>query len=218
LDKLKQILNSARDLPEYVKLLDAESNKSGEDSPIVRKAIGQVFENKREFQSAIVQLELAAQLQPNDKDVYQSLIKCYDATGNRTEGTRQLLKLVDLDSHDLKLYEQLAERMKNQPVEAERAVTSLVEAAPTESESHAALAEIRQRQDRWPEAIAEWTQVAQIRSLEPTGLLKLAAAQVHVRDWDGARQSIQKLQRTEWPARFGNVLGEIRQLQDKLPN
>jgi hypothetical protein len=54
---------------------------------------------------------------------------------------------------------------------------------PLESESHTLLAEIRQQQNRWPEAIEHWQRVAEIRSLEPTGLLKLAEAQLHERNW-----------------------------------
>ena len=57
------------------------------------------------------------------------------------------------------------------PRDAERAYTSIVEMQASESESHALLAEIRQKQNRWPEAIEQWEQVARIRSLEPTGLL-----------------------------------------------
>ena len=103
-----------------------------------------------------------------------------------------------------------------QPKEAERAYTSIVEMLPAESESHAALAEIRQQQDRWAEAIEQWEQVARIRALEPTGLLRLAAAQIHEKQWNAARDTLKKLNARTWPARFQNVESEIRQLQQQV--
>ena len=107
--------------------------------------------------------------------------------------------------------------MKDNEAEAERAATSIIESAPNESESHTALAELRQKQNRWAEAIPHWERVAELRRLEPTGLLKLTEAQLHEKQWDEARQSIGKLQKTEWPSRFNNVVEETRRLQEQLP-
>ena len=163
------------------------------------------------------QLEIAVQLEPNDKEIHQALIACYDATQDKAAGTRQLLLLIELDRHNLSLYEQLADRLKDEPAEAERAYTSIIEAGPQESENHTALAEIRQKQNRWDEAIDEWTEVAKLRALEPTGLVKLAEAQIHQKRWAAARASIEKLQHTEWPSRFGDISNQTRQLQTKLP-
>ncbi len=70
------------------------------------------------------------------------------------------------------------------------------------------LAEIRQAQNHWLEAIAEWQRVAAIRSLEPTGLLNLAKAQAHEKQWSAALTSAKKLLAKEWPSRFGNVHAE----------
>ncbi len=215
--KLKQVLEAANDLADYVGQLDIETAKTGQDSPILRKAIGQAFQSHQKYSQAAKQFALAIQLQTTDREVYEGLIACDDALGNRADGTRQMERLIDLEQHDVKLYEQLAERLKEQPAEAERAVTSIIEAGPQEAENHTALAEIRQRQDRWDEAIDQWRDVAKLRALEPTGLLRLAEAQIHQKQWDGARQSIEKLQRTEWPTRFGDVNSQTRQLQERLP-
>jgi predicted Zn-dependent protease len=217
LAKLSQVLNNAKDLDGYVQYLDEESAKTGQDSPILRKAIGQSYQSRGQLDKAIVQFQLAVALQPNDKEVHQALIACYDSTQNKAQAMRQLLKLVDFDRHDLALYQQLAERLKGDEAEAERAATSIVEAAPTESENHAALAELRQKQNRWDEAVPHWERVAELRRLEPIGLLKLAEAQLHQKRWVEARQSIEKLQRTEWPARFNDVRNQTRQLQERLP-
>jgi tetratricopeptide (TPR) repeat protein len=217
LNNLKGVLHNVKDLPTYIKQIDAEADKTGEDSAILRKAIGQVLQERQEFKQAITQLKLAVQLQPADKEIHQALIACYNATENKSEGTRQLLKLIELESHNLALYQQLADRLKDQPAEAERAVTSIIEAGPQEAENHTALAEIRQKQGRWNEAIDQWSEAAKLRSLEPTDLVKLAEAQIHQKQWEAARKSIEKLQRAEWPSRFGDINNQTRQLQEKLP-
>jgi hypothetical protein len=214
---LTDIVRKAADLPAYIKYLDEQAEKTGEDSAILRKAIGDALRDRKEFQSAIRQLQTAAQLEPNDKEIHQALIACYDATENKAAGTQQLLTLIELDSHNLALYSQLAERLKEQPADEERAVTSIVEAGPQEAENHTALAEIRQKQNRWDNAIGEWAVLAKLQSLEPTGLLKLAEAQIHQKQWDAARKSVETLQRTAWPSRFGDVSNQTRSLQEKLP-
>ena len=79
------------------------------------------------------------------------------------------------------------------------------------------MAELRQKQNRWAEAIPHWERVAEFRRLEPTGLLKLTEAQLHEKQWDDARKSIDKLQKTEWPSRFNEVTNQTRRLQEQLP-
>jgi hypothetical protein len=87
---------------------------------------------------------------------------------------------------------------------------------PAESESHAMLAEIRQEQNRWSDAIHEWQRVSEIRKLEPTGLLKLAAAQIHQKEWQAAIETIRKLRAREWPSRFDNVENDIQALERQI--
>ncbi len=217
LTNLKSILRAASDLDDYVRKLDSEAMKTGQDSPILRKAIGDTYQEKNEHAKAIEQYKIAIELQPNDKATHQALIALYDATQNKAAATDQLLKLIELQRHDLTLYQQLASRLKDNEAEAERAATSIIESAPNESESHAAMAELRQNQNRWSEAIPHWEQVAKLRKLEPTGLLKLAAAQVHEKKWEAAKESLHKLNKTEWHSRFNNVTNEIRQLEQRLP-
>ena len=86
-----------------------------------------------------------------------------------------------------------------------------------EAEHHQALAEFREQQNRWSDAITHWQHVARLRSLEPNGLLKLAAAQIHEEHWDSAKATVRKLSRKQWPERFRAVDGEIRKLQGMLP-
>ena len=214
LDRLVDVLVAAPDLPGYAATLDKESLQSA----IVRKAIGQAYVRKNDCARAIPQFRLAAELQPNDAEIYEALIACYDKLHDREGAVRQLLEAVELSRRDLKLFEQLGRRLAelNQPVESERAYTSIVEMQSNESESHELLAEVREKQNRWPEAMGQWERVAALRALEPTGLLRLAAAQVHEHDWKAAGATLQKLQRQSWPDRFNDVTPRIRELQDKV--
>jgi TolA-binding protein len=77
------------------------------------------------------------------------------------------------------------------------------------------LAEICERQDRWDEAIDQWREVARLRALEPTGLLKLAAAQIHQKQWAAAAATLKQLDKG-WPSRFGDVDEQVRQLRERI--
>lgn len=214
---LMSVVRSAADLDDYVKYLDAEAAKSGQDSAILRKAIGVVYQEENEFAKAIPQLRLAADLQPNDVAIHRALVACYDAINDRPAGTRQLLKMIDLHRSDLALYQELAGRLQGNEAEAERAATSIIEASPNEADNQAAMAELRQKQDRWAEAIPHWELAAEFRKLEPNGLLKLAEAQLHQKQWDAARATILKLRKTDWPARFNNVQFQASALEALIP-
>jgi tetratricopeptide (TPR) repeat protein len=215
LGTLKQVLLRSADLDAFV----AHFDKQKQDSAIIRKAIGQAYIDKKEHARAIRQLELAAQLQPNDVEIYKLLVAAEDAAGDKAGAARQLLHAAQLARRDLKLYEDLGRRYLAlaQPIEAERAYTSIVEMMPTESESHARLAEIREKQNRWREAIEQWQHAARLNALEPTPLLKLAAAQIHEKQWPGARATLHKLETATWPTRFSDVQAQTRKLAARVP-
>jgi predicted Zn-dependent protease len=218
LGTLLQVLRDAQDLDAYVASLDQKAAGTGEDTPLVRKLAGQVYAERGKHREAITQLQLAADLQPNDAETHRLLVAEFDTQHDAEGAYRQLLHAAELSRRDIKMYQEMGKRLESlaRPREVERAYTSVVEMTPNESEGHALLAEIRQQQNRWPEAIAEWEQVARIRALEPTGLLKLAAAQVHERQWDGARETVKKLRSRGWPARFGNVDQQASELERQI--
>jgi tetratricopeptide (TPR) repeat protein len=215
LETLKQVLVQSPDLDAYVAHFDGQK----QDSAVIRKALGQAYYEKKENARAIKQLKLAVALQPNDAEIYQLLVACHDAAGDKEGGIQQLLQAVQLSRRDLKLYQELGQRYAaaGQTKEAERADTSIVEMLPSEAESHALLAEIREKQNRWGEAMTHWEEVARLRALEPTGLLKLAAAQVHEKQWDKARETLKKIGARSWPPRFGDVRQQVRVLEEQLP-
>ncbi|MHB1035082.1 MAG: VIT domain-containing protein [Pirellulales bacterium] len=217
LETLKEVLRNSPNLDAYVKELDRQTADTGLGNPIVRKAIGQVYVERNEFGKAAVQLNLALELAPNDAETQQALIDCYDKQQDKEGAIRQTLKFLELARRDIKLAEKLGDRYGDlgRKQEAERAYTTIVEMLPNESESHTLLAEIRERQNRWDDAIAHWQEVARIRALEPTGLLKLAAAQIHQRQWAEAAATIEKLNAKGWPSRFGDVVSQTRDLERK---
>lgn len=215
---MRRVLEQSPDLDAYVAKLDKQTAETGLDNAIVRKALGQVYMTKNKLDQAIAQLKIAVELQPNDEETHQTLVTCYDRKKDAAGAIQQVIATLELQRRKIDLFQDLGRRLNEakQPAEAERAYTSVVEALPNESESHAMLAEIRQQQNRWPEAGQQWQQVARIRALEPTGLLKLAAVQIHEKQWDEAAATVDKLQKTRWPSRFSNVENEARNLAQQI--
>lgn len=217
LDTLRGVIQQSPDLDAYVATVDAKAKETGQDSPVIRSAIGAAWRQRNEWDKAIAQFQIARRLQPNNREVNEALLACYDAKKDPAGATAQLLAMIDYDRHNLDLLKTLADRAKENPELAERAATSLVEAAPLEAANHQTLAELRQGQNRWEDAIHEWEQVAELRKLEPTGLVKLAAALVHVGKFDRADENLKLLRRKEWPSRFDGLFGsEIPQLEQAV--
>ncbi len=115
---------------------------------------------------------------------------------------RQLLALIDIDRHYLRHYVDVERRLRDDVELAERAATAIVEAAPNEAEYHEALAKIRTARKQHAAAVVHWRQVAELRSLEPNGLINLAKAQLKADQRQAADMTIAKIQKTEWPSRF----------------
>jgi tetratricopeptide (TPR) repeat protein len=215
---LLQVLRESRDLQGYVAFLDKKEQETKLHNPVVRKALGQVLAEKGKHREAVAQLQLAAAVQPNDAQTYELLLTSLDKLGDKEGTFRALLQAVQLRPREISLYRDMGRRLESldRPREVERAYTSIVEMQPNEAESHALLAEVRQQQNRWGEAIVQWGHAARLRALEPDGLLKLAAAQVHERQWDQAAETVRKLRSRGWPSRFSNVEQEIRHLEQQI--
>lgn len=218
LHTLKNVIAAAPDLDGYVKTLDQQVAESGLENPIVRKAVGTVYYDRGEYAKAIAQLEKAIEVQPNDAETHTTLIAAYDNAGDKRGAIAQLVEAVELRRREIALYKDLGERYQalGEADAAERAYTTIVEVLPTESESHALLADLRQNQGRWDAAAEHWARVAEIRKLEPTGLLKLAEAQINLKRIDDARDTIRKLEKRDWPTRFGDVQSQVRQLENRV--
>jgi len=216
---LQRVLAGAHDLDDYAAHLDRQTAKTGLENPIVRKALGKVYLDKRNYKEAIRHLCLAVENQPNDGEAHKLLVQAYDRMNDKQGAIDRLLASVDLSRRDIDLYRDLGDRYKqvDNAAESERAYLSIAEMLPNESESHTMLAGIRQKQGRWQEAIHHWRQVVRVRALEPTGLIKLAEAQIHEKQWPAARETVKQLRSREWPARFGNVHHTASGLERRIP-
>ena len=216
LETLKQVLRQSPDLDAFT--THWVNTAKQQDSAIIRKALGQVYHEKQAWAKALRQLQAAAELQPNDKEVHEALLACFDQTGDTAGAAAQLLQIVQLSRRDGKLYQMLGDRYARlgQTAETERAYTSIVEMLPKESEGHALLAEIRQQQNRWPDAIAHWQRVVTLRSLEPIGYLKLIEAYLHEKRWAEAERSLQQVKSKVWHSRFDDAMKEVKSLEKRL--
>ena len=213
---LEKILKRAKDLNQFVASVDKEAMSTGQDSPLLRKYLGFTYADKGKPKRAITQLRIAIELQPNDVESHTKLIELFDKIGDDAAAIRQTLTLIDFDRHNLDHYKSLAKRLEQDDAMSERAITTIVEAAPNEAEHHQAIAEIRETQDRWQDAITHWKQVAELRRLEPTGLLNLAEAQMNGGDNAEAEETLRKLDTETWPERFNEVDSKIKRMRKEL--
>jgi predicted Zn-dependent protease len=220
LEALRNILRSCESgkLDALVAELDAQTAKTGNDNAFVRKALGQVYSERAQDDKALVQLRLALDLQRNDVEIYDALVACCDKQNDKQGAIRELFAKMQFARRDLNIYKDLGRRFAElkDDHQAERAYTSIVEVLVFESESHTMLAEVREGQNRWAEAIDQWRQVAKLRAPEPNGLLRLAAAQVHEKQWAAAEETVHQLRAKTWPPRFGNTEFQIQQLQQQI--
>jgi len=218
LEALRDVLRRSEDLDGYVAQLDAETRKSGLENPTIRRALGNVWFQKSQWAKAAVQLEISLDVEPNDPETQRQLVQTYDKLKRPELAVAQLTKALEVTNHDVNLTRELGERLTRlgDAARAERVHTNLVETMAQESESHQALAQIREGQKRLPDAAEQWRQVIRIRAAEPTGYLGLARVLVQQKDRDAASEVLQKLIAGSWEERFGDVKAEARELERRL--
>ena len=214
LKELRRVIRKIKELDAYVTRWDAKVEKTGLDAPVLRKMVGLVYMDRGQYSRAIKQLALARELQPNDADVHTNLVKCYDRKGDAAGACKALFASIRMSPMNLKLYTGLGQRLAKAGDEhgAERAFTTMVEVKPNEAESHRLLAQLRERQRRYPAAVVQWQQVIRVRSREPEGWLGLGHAQLKAGQRDGVRKTVDHLLKTSWDKRFGDVHSKARRL------
>lgn len=212
--RLTDVLRRAKDLDAYMATVDAEAEKTGLENPVLRKAAGRAYENNGKPEKAIVQYIRALESQPNDVETHSYYTNILRKLNKKETLPEALLAWHRAAPRDLSVIQQLqqAYTVMELPEQTERAGTMLVESQPLEASAHQAMAELRQQQNRWEEAALHWRRVAELRELEPTGLLGLAKAQMHLKQTEEAQESIDKLLAKKWPERFGNVHDQARRL------
>lgn len=215
-ETLKEVIKSAEDLDDYVAVIDKQATDTGQDSSIIRRAIGNAYVSRDEYRKAITQLQIAIELQPADLVTHGLLMKSYDALEDKAGAVRQLLALIDIDRHNLAHYVSLEQRLRDDESLAERAATAVVEASPGEAEYHEKLAIIRAAKQQHAQAVVHWNQVAELRSLEPNGLINLGKAQLQAKQPEAAKRTIEKLRTSEWPTRFSDEVSKALQELDRM--
>ena len=213
---LEDVLRRCKDLKPYIKSVDRQAEKTGMDSPLIRKQLGKVLLRKRRLPEAEKQLRAALQLQPSDVETHKQLIELYQARQDAESTIDQMLKLIDIEKHNLDNYRQLVNRVPADSQLWERAITTIIEAAPNEAEHHQAVAVLREQKENWNQAISHWKQVAKLRELEPTGLIGLAKAQIAAKRIDDAKSTLQQIEDTNWDPRFSNVKSELQQMRQSM--
>jgi tetratricopeptide (TPR) repeat protein len=119
-------------------------------------------------------------------------------------------------------WKELGDRLSklNEAAQAERAYTSLIEVLPNDADSEMALAQVREGQNRWEEAIGHWKLARDYRSEDPSGLLGLAKAYLHQKQWPNAQATIDQLRKPAkpWHQRFEslNVKGQVEELTKRM--
>jgi len=218
---LLQVLREAKDLDAYAAHLDKESAETGLENVTARKALGQIYTEKREFMKAARHLEVAVEGGPagrTDPETQRFLIDAYDKLGDAERAVARLLSLGRKKTHDFLLFKELGDRLQKleRPAEAERAYTSLAEYSANESEGRALLAEVREKQQRFDEAVGEWRQVIRVRTKEPDGYLGLGRALIAAGLAADAREVLDGVLSQTWPPRFGNPHREAKELLAEL--
>jgi hypothetical protein len=214
LDNLIDVLANVSDLTKFVTRLDADEEETGVINPFVRKALGKVQVDRGNWEAALVHLRIAVDLRPRDGELHELIIKCFDKLKDPAAALQQLVAWIETDRRSVDKYEQLAKRLDGETAK-ERAYTSMVEMLPNETDGHSRLATVRESQKDWGAAIEHWKRVSEIRSLEPTGLLQLANAQIKAGKKREAKESVKQLESKQWPDRFENLPEKIQALRKR---
>jgi len=172
ISNLASILRSAKDLNAYVAKLDEETEKTGLEKPVVRRALGEVYLSKGDLKNARAQYEAYLDLQPYDVQAQDALLQTLERLGDIPATIAQIHRAIIAMPEVIKYYQKLAalELKQENKDAAIRAATSAVDALPEESQSHQQLAQFFEQLKEYDEALNQWDQVDRIRSLEDTGL------------------------------------------------
>ena len=69
---LGKVLSDSKDLDGFVRDWDRTVAKEKRDSPIIRKRIGKVYADRKQYRKAVVQYRAAIALQPTDVETHEN--------------------------------------------------------------------------------------------------------------------------------------------------
>ncbi len=109
---LRYVLKRSPDLKALAKAHEAEVAKSGEDVPLLRKVLGEIFFARREYALAAQQWEALRLLDPLDRKNYDRLVDLYGRFGNPKAQVSVLFSRLREFPRDKKQYALLAKLLK----------------------------------------------------------------------------------------------------------
>lgn len=216
--QLDEVLKETDRLDQMADQLDRRSQQEGDDSSFLRLALGREFLRRELPQQAESHLRTALELSPTNRAAAVALVESLDGQNRPEDAIDAVLNLCRLSEPATDCFVDLHDRylQVNDPANAERAATSIVEVAVEESSSHAALAELREGQENWSAAIQHWRRAASLKTEEPHALVRLTQAQLQAGRKQDAVATFRKLRTTKWDDRFEELPAQIRKLRRRI--
>ena len=219
LDSLRNVMRKAKDSQAVITFLDTEARKNlGKENVLLRRMLAEVLLEKQKPGLAVSQLKLILEIKPEDDAASKLLIQAYDTLGQPAEALQAALHRSEYVSRQTQIWKELGERFTKQKEvnQAERAFTSMIEVLPNDADSEMALAQVRESQNRWEEAIGHWKLTRDYRAEDPSGLLGLARAYVHEKRWPESKATLELLKHPAkpWHQRFDSL--KIKEQVEKL--
>ncbi|MBM4370377.1 MAG: hypothetical protein FJ098_01900, partial [Deltaproteobacteria bacterium] len=218
LGALRQVLEAARDLDVVARDLDAQAKASGLENPTVRKALAAVLAERGRDPEALVQLERALEASDGDPEVWDALVELHRRAMRPREAARARLGACRARPVEFSCWAEAASLFADagETGDAERARTSIVEAAPDEADAHEVLARILEEQGRWMDALGRWRVVVRLREGSPAGFLGVALAALEARVLDEAQDALDHILSRTWPRIFDDVVRKARELKSRV--
>lgn len=212
IERLRDVLKRMPDREKFLADWDAEAEKSGKDSQLLRKELGRVLLEEGKPAEAAKQLELAAELGGIDTELDRLRTEAYMAAGDKEGLRRAWIERVRNSPREYDLYLQFARTMEAGDPLIERAVTTTVELDPTEGGSHLALAGWRLERGDLDAARRQYVRAQELRTFDPAGWLGEAEVLLRQERWNDASKTIEKLRKAEWT----NAPPDLNQKIDEL--
>ncbi len=211
---LTSVLESAKDLNGYIKELERQVEETGLENPTVRKALGKVLMVRKEDAAALRQFEHALEL-TRDAEVWDGIVEIHRRGKRYRKAAEARLRACRARPVEFACWGKAAALFAQAgDVEAaERARTSIVEAAPDEADANEALARLFQEEGRWLDALGRWRQVVRLREQAPAGYLGMAAAAVKAQVWDEAERAVDHILSRVWPQVFQHIVQQALDLK-----
>ena len=215
LGTLTKVLMSAKDLDGYIKEFERQVEETGLENPTVRKALGKVLMVQKEDAAALRQFEHALEISRWDTEVLDSVVEIHRRGKRYRKAAEARLRACRAVPVEFACWDKAAALYAEagDAAAAERARTSIVEAAPDEADAHEALARLFQDEGRWLDALGRWRQVVRLREQAPAGYLGMAAAAVKAQVWDEADRAVDHILSRVWPQVFQHIVRQALDLK-----